>query len=91
MQIDIGDGDPEVHPSIAHFRRLWTDVLRGWLADPTAPDTFCFATELLAADIYYARRHDGREVGDRWAQSRVLCRIVRECFAEAHRRQSAVG
>jgi hypothetical protein len=83
MQIDIGDGDPRQHPSVTHFRRLWTEVFRAWISDATAPQSFCFATELLAADIYYARCHDGRETGDRWAQSLVLCRIARECFADA--------
>jgi hypothetical protein len=83
MQIDIGTGDPRQHPSVAHFRRMWTDVFRAWLADATAPPAFCFTTELLAADIYYARCRDGSEQGDRWTQSQVLCRIARECFLDA--------
>ena len=83
IQVNIGDGDVRAHPYVGHFRTLWTAAFAGFLAKAEADESICFAAELLAPGIYYARTFDGREESDRWQQSLVLARIARECFAEA--------
>ncbi len=86
MQVDIGDLEHAGSlPYVQHFRRIWTEVFRAWLAQEDAAPAFCFAAELLASDIYYARVFEGREEGDRWQQSLVLTQIAQECFADAQR------
>lgn len=91
MQVDIGDGDVVRHPYVAHFRTLWQAVFQGFLRSAVPGDTIRFAPELLAPSIYYARTFDGREESDRWQQSLVLCRIARECFADARMCAGPVG
>jgi len=83
MQVDIGDGSVEQHPYVAHFRALWTEAFHGFLCRRPLSDRFCFTTELLGPEFYYARTFGGGEESDRWEQSLVLARIARECFAEA--------
>ena len=80
MQVDVGDGD---RPYVEHFRRLWTACFSGFLKTASEGASICFAAELLAPAIYYARTFNGREESDRWQQSLVLCRIARECFRTA--------
>jgi sugar phosphate isomerase/epimerase len=82
MQVDSGDGDPTGRPYVGHFRHLWTEVFRAYLRRP-ASGPFCFATELLGPEIYYARVFDGREESDRWQQALVLVRMAKECYREA--------
>jgi sugar phosphate isomerase/epimerase len=89
MQVDIGDGDTERHPYVAHFRALWIEAFRGFLGGATPGDYVLFVPELLSPGIYYGRllpQADGElvEESDRWEQSLLLCRIAAECFAEAH-------
>jgi sugar phosphate isomerase/epimerase len=84
IQVDIGDGDPIEHPYVAHFRALWTAAFAGFLRTAAPGASICFTPELLAPRIFYARTFGGREESDRWAQSLVLSRIARECFAAAH-------
>ena len=86
MQVDIGDGDPQGRPFVAHFRALWKAAFMGFLRAAAAGDYICFVPELLSPRIYYARAfpRDGgepREESDRWEQSKVLRRIASECFA----------
>jgi sugar phosphate isomerase/epimerase len=88
MQVDIGEGDTERHPYVAHFRALWTEAFRGFLASASQGDHILFVPELLSPRIYYARllrQGNGElmEESDRWEQSLVLCRIASECFAAA--------
>jgi sugar phosphate isomerase/epimerase len=85
MQVDIGDGGADGRPYVGHFRALWTEAFLGFLRRRPASDRFCFTTELLGPEIYYARTFAGREESDRWEQSLVLARMARECFAEARR------
>jgi hypothetical protein len=82
MQVDLSS-ETEAEPIyVTHFRQLWTAVFAAWLH--TQPETFfCFAPELLAPSIFYARAFSGKEESDRWQQSLMLCRIARECFASA--------
>ena len=83
IQVDIGDGDASQRPYVAHFRALWTASFAGFLRAASSGDSICFAPELLARGIYYARTFEGREESDRWQQARVLTRIARECFTAA--------
>jgi hypothetical protein len=88
MQVDIGYGKEDGQPFVGHFRKLWIASMRGFLHSAKPGDYLTFSPELLAANIYYARvlrDADGKvhEESDRWIQSLVLCRIARECFAEA--------
>jgi hypothetical protein len=86
MQVDIGDGDPQGRPFVAHFRALWKAAFMGFLRGAAAGDYICFVPELLSPRIYYARAFppsggEPREESDRWEQSKVLRRIASECFA----------
>lgn len=86
IQVDIGEGETEGQPFVAHFRELWKASMAGFKESAAAGDVLVFTPELLASGIYYARLFrdaDGKlhEEGDRWQQSLVLCRIARECFA----------
>jgi sugar phosphate isomerase/epimerase len=83
MQVDIGDGNTDQHPYVAHFRALWIESFRGFLLRRPATDSICFTPELLSPTYYYARVFDGREESDRWEQSLLLVSIARECFHEA--------
>jgi sugar phosphate isomerase/epimerase len=88
MQVDIGDGDTERHPYVAHFRALWTEAFRGFFGSASSGDYILFVPELLSPRIYYARllrEANGElvEESDRWEQSLVLCRIAAECFDAA--------
>jgi hypothetical protein len=94
IQTDVGDGDVQDHPSVAHFRTLWTAACRGFVrghADdpvPLAEPAIGFAPELLPAEFGYALRVPGPdgavdEISDRWDQALVLTDIAAECFTEA--------
>jgi hypothetical protein len=84
MQVAIEPNDPAQY--VAHFRTMWTACFAGFLRDRVAQQPFItFAAELLAPEIYYARAFRGAEESDRWQQSLLLCRIARECFADAQR------
>lgn len=84
IQVEIGElQNARSLQYVQHFRRLWIEIFRAYLTQPEGPPFFCFAAELLAPDIYYARVFKGAEESDRWQQSLVLTEIARECFAEA--------
>lgn len=84
IQIDIGAGEAEQHPSIRHFRALWTAAFTGFLRDRSRKQEIMYFTpELLGPEIYYARTFGDREESERWKQSLVLARIARECYDEA--------
>jgi sugar phosphate isomerase/epimerase len=88
IQVDLGDGNGQQHPYIAHFKQLWTLAFAGFLASAAPTDFICFTPELLHPEIYYARlfrNSKGRlvEESDRWTQSLLLARIAEDCFADA--------
>ena len=82
MQVDIGDGNAGHHPSIAHFRQLWTASFLGFLRSGEGSEIH-FVPELLGPEIYYARVFNGREESDRRQQSLLSCAVARECFRAA--------
>jgi hypothetical protein len=87
MQVDVGDiQTASTLPFVAHFRSLWVQVFSAFLRRSSPGESFCFATELLAPNIYYAREFGGREESNRWQQSLVLTQIARDCFIEAQGR-----
>lgn len=88
IQVDIGEGDAARHPYITHFKQLWIASFQGFLADAAPGDYICFAPELLASRIFYARTFrdatgETLREDDRWRQSLVLAAIGRECFGAA--------
>jgi hypothetical protein len=86
MQVDIGDVENAAKLSyVAHFRTLWTQVFLAFLRRSPRGESFCFAAELLAPHVYYARTFHDSEESDRWQQSLVLTKIARDCFDEAHK------
>jgi len=86
MQVDVGDVESaSTLPYVRHFCQLWTDAFTAFLRQEGAPPFICFAAELLAPDIYYARVFQGKEESDRWQQSLVLTSLARRCFADAQR------
>lgn len=91
MQVDIANGEVDGQPYVEHFRAMWTAVFVGFLTDADAPECICFAPELLASNIYYARTFAEKEESDRWQQAFVLTKIARECFADAVRQAGMQG
>lgn len=84
MQVDIGDIDHARElPYVRHFQTLWSRVFSAFLQRSQPGESFIFTTELLAADVFYARTFEGKEESDRWSQSLVLADLARECFAQA--------
>jgi hypothetical protein len=96
MQVDIGSGDVETHPYIAHFRDLWSASFSGFLERAQPGDYIPFVPELLSPRIYYARRlavsgSERIEECDRWEQALVLRRIAGECFESVQENGHALG
>jgi hypothetical protein len=94
IQVDIGDGTspvPQVfgiQDFVDHYRQMWTRAMAGFLKSAKPGDYLIFAPEILAPNIYYARKFPGpdgslREESDRYAQALVYARIARESFAQA--------
>jgi hypothetical protein len=97
MQVDIADGVAPIPQGfglqdfLAHYREMWTRAMLGFLRSAQPGDYLVLAPELLAPNIYYARKFpapDGslREESDRYAQALVYAKIARECFEAARRR-----
>ena len=92
MQVDIGEGVGRTY--VDHFKEMWTRSFVGFLKSAKPGDYICFAPELLAADIYYARAFRSAEgpmleESDRWQQALLYCEIAKACFAEATARVAA--
>jgi sugar phosphate isomerase/epimerase len=86
MQVNLGEFPAALElPFVKHFRRIWEEVFRAYLRRKAPVAPFCFAVELLAPDIYYAREFSGKEESDRWQQSLVVTEIAKHCFSAAQR------
>lgn len=88
MQVDIGDGKD--HPNARHFAWLWQTGMEYWLKQAKAGDVLPFAPELGPPSSGYSltqRQSDGTvvELSDRWAQTQVIARMAKECFAAANK------
>ncbi len=87
MQVDLDDANEERHPYVSDFRQMWKLAFEGFLRAAKPGDYICFAPELLAPGIYYARTFPEtglvREESDRWTQSLLLCEIAKRCFRSA--------
>jgi len=85
MQVDIGAASEARKLSfVQHFCTLWTKVFENYIGSGIQKP-ITFTTELLAANLFYAREFDGEEESDRWSQSRVLIELAKECFATAQK------
>ncbi|MDZ4789181.1 MAG: hypothetical protein SH807_09600 [Blastochloris sp.] len=92
MQTEVTDLEST---NVAHFRAFWTQSFVGFLKTARHGDYFCFAPELLAPGINYARTFrntDGIicEEGDRWQQVLLYWQIACECWMEAEQRCKSV-
>jgi sugar phosphate isomerase/epimerase len=79
VQVDVGDGSS---PEARFFVRLWTRMLRSWLAEAGPGDVFPFASE-LGPPRYAIVDRSGREISDRWEQSLVMKRLIEESWRAA--------
>lgn len=69
IQVNIAEDDNQIY--VDHFKEMWIRSFEGFLKSASRGDYICFAIELLAADIFYARKViniNGKteEEGDRW-------------------------
>lgn len=81
MQVRIDPNTEDEPIYVQHFKRLWTLCFE-------SGGRICFAPELLAPDICYARTFPNDEgitveESDRWEQSLLLKRIAEQCFEQA--------
>jgi len=88
IQVAVSAEASEEPEYVTHFRAMWTAAFRGFLASAAPGDYICFAPELLAPRIYYARTFPAangspQEESDRWQQSLVLNQIAQQCFQAA--------
>ncbi len=89
MQVDVGDGKNLTY--VDHFKEMWTRSFTGFLKSAKPGDYICFAPELLASNIYYARliknqQGELKEEGDRWQQALLYTHLAKECFEAAKKR-----
>lgn len=85
MQVDIGTVTEAKRLSFVHdFCTLWTKVFENYIRSG-AKRPFTFTTELLAANVFYARTFHRKEESDRWSQSLVLMELAKECFKAARK------
>ena len=88
IQVAVDAEAREESTYVTHFKQLWTACFREFVSRAGADDAICFAPELLAPQIFYARTFPNAEGGaveesDRWRQSLVLKRIAETCFEQA--------
>ncbi len=89
IQVDVADGKNQEY--VEHFKEMWTRSFMGFLKSAQPGDYICFTTELLQADIYYARqvkneKGEWQEEGDRWQQALLYKDLAKVCWAEAQKR-----
>jgi sugar phosphate isomerase/epimerase len=79
VQVDVGDG---TNMTAQFFVSIWETVMRAWLTDAAPGDVFPFASE-LGPPRYAITLPDGREFSDRWEQSLVMQKLMRQAWAQA--------
>jgi hypothetical protein len=85
IQVNIGTVSEARNLSyVQHFCTLWTKVFENHIRSGIQKQ-FTFTTELLAANVFYAREFHGKEESDRWSQSLVLIELAKECFENARK------
>jgi hypothetical protein len=85
IQVNIGSISAARNLSyVQHFCTLWTKVFENHIRSGIQKQ-FTFTTELLAANVFYAREFHGKEESDRWSQSLVLMELAKECFENARK------
>jgi hypothetical protein len=80
--------DPTMPGALAHFRKIWVQVFRSFLADGKPGDFFCFTPEIIPFSINYARQFempDGTlvEESDRYMDALQMVSFAKECWSEA--------
>jgi hypothetical protein len=85
MQVNIGTvSEAKKLSFVQHFCTLWTKVFESHIRSGIQKQ-FTFTTELLAANVFYAREFNRKEESDRWSQSLVLVELAKECFEIAQK------
>jgi hypothetical protein len=79
VQVDVGDG---TNMTAQFFVSIWETAMRAWLKDAAPGDVFPFASE-LGPPRYAITTPDGREFSDRWEQSLVMQKLMRQAWAQA--------
>jgi hypothetical protein len=79
VQVDVGDG---TNMTAQFFVSIWEAAMRAWLKDAAPGDVFPFASE-LGPPRYAITTPDGREFSDRWEQSLVRQKLMRQAWAQA--------
>lgn len=81
-QVQVSIAAPQHQDWVAQFRAWWAEGFSGWLARAPADGALSFMTE-LGPPNYAITDAEGREIGDRWAESKMLKDMARAIWAEA--------
>jgi sugar phosphate isomerase/epimerase len=81
-QVQVSIMAPQHQDWVAQFRAWWAEGFAGWLARAPADASLSFMTE-LGPPNYALTDAEGREIGDRWAESKSLKDMARQIWAEA--------
>ncbi len=79
VQLDVGDGSGRL---AQNWVELWAEVLRRWRRRARLGDWFPFATE-LGPPPYSILDLNGNELSDRWAQSLVMKKLIRQSWEKS--------
>lgn len=83
-QVQVELSFPQHAPYIEQFRRWWTYGFQSWRRRAGADETLSFMCE-LGPQPYAISDGQGRDSTDRWAESQMMARTVRDIWAEAAR------
>jgi hypothetical protein len=80
-QVQIELDYPENQPWVEQFKRWWAYGFQSWRRRAGPGETLSFMCELGPKPYAIADR-DGRDIGDRWAQSQHMRDMIRALWAE---------
>lgn len=83
-QVQVSIVAPQHQDWVAQFRAWWAEGFAGWRARAAPDATLSFMTE-LGPPNYAITDAEGREIGDRWAESKLLKDIARATWTETER------